>query len=143
VELVVDHATTREQFGRALMRFQAVQQLVATIAAESALVRAAASGAIDAVMREDVSGPRSCMAILAAASCAAHSGSVVVRNAHQVLGAIGYTQEHPLHHFTNRVLDWRSETGSTYALDTLLLQQTAGLDRTELWSLLVDTRTLG
>ena len=43
VELAVEHANTRSQFGRVLSRFQAVQQLVADLAAEAALVHTVAA----------------------------------------------------------------------------------------------------
>jgi acyl-CoA dehydrogenase len=32
--------------------------------------------------------------------------------AHQVHGAIGFTREHDLRHFTQRLLSWRSELGN-------------------------------
>ena len=38
--------------------------------------------------------------VAVARSCAGHAASVVVRNAHQVHGAIGTTREHRLHEFT-------------------------------------------
>ena len=37
---------------------------------------------------------------------------VVARLAHQVHGAIGFTQEHKLHHLTRRLWAWRDEAGS-------------------------------
>ncbi|GAA2736639.1 acyl-CoA dehydrogenase family protein [Actinocorallia aurantiaca] len=138
LEIAADHAVTREQFGRRLAKFQAVQHLVTTIAAETALIRAAADGAVGVVRRAGTGDRRARVAILAAASCAAHGASVVARNAHQVLGAMGCTREHPLHRSTQRVLSWRSENGSVHGLDAALLRETAGLDPTDLWSLLVD-----
>ena len=52
-----------------------------------------------------------------ARSCAGHAASVVVRNAHQVHGAIGTTREHRLHEFTRAALAWRSEFGSVQYWD--------------------------
>jgi len=40
---------------------------------------------------------------------------VVARLAHQVHGAIGFTQEHRLHHLTRRLWSWRDEGGSELA----------------------------
>jgi acyl-CoA dehydrogenase len=37
---------------------------------------------------------------------------VVARLAHQVHGAIGFTQEHKLHHLTRRLWSWRDEAGT-------------------------------
>jgi acyl-CoA dehydrogenase len=36
---------------------------------------------------------------------------VVARLAHQVHGAIGFTQEYRLHHLTRRCWSWRDEAG--------------------------------
>nr|WP_016884502.1 acyl-CoA dehydrogenase family protein [Rhodococcus sp. DK17] len=44
--LVVEHTSARAQFGRAVGKFQAVQAMVADIAAEGALARAAADAAV-------------------------------------------------------------------------------------------------
>jgi acyl-CoA dehydrogenase len=52
-------------------------------------------------------------AVAVAKSCAGHASEVVVRNAHQVHGAIGTTAEHGLHRLTMPLLAWRSEYGST------------------------------
>ena len=58
--------------------------------------------------------------VAAARSCAGHASSVVVRNAHQVHGAIGTTREHRLHEFTRAALAWRSEFGSVRYWDEWL-----------------------
>jgi acyl-CoA dehydrogenase len=139
VEHVVAHATSREQFGRPLAKFQAVQQLVSQTAAEASLVSAAVDGAVSALGRFEVTDPRGRLAVLAAASCAAHGSAVIARNAHQVLGAMGYTREHPLHRFTNRILAWRSEAASVRDIDMALLRQATTHEPLQLWGLLVDS----
>jgi acyl-CoA dehydrogenase len=45
---------------------------------------------------------------------------VVARLAHQVHGAIGFTQEHKLHHLTRRLWSWRDEAGSELAWSRVL-----------------------
>lgn len=133
VQLCVAHTIEREQFGRALARFQAVQQLVADIAAETALARAA----VDAAVGEVAPGwdGDAGFHVAVAKSCAGHAASVVVRNAHQIHGAIGTTAEHELHEFTNPVLAWRSEFGSVHHWDQLLTTAATGAGRAGCWSL--------
>ncbi|GAB3693395.1 acyl-CoA dehydrogenase family protein [Saccharopolyspora tripterygii] len=120
VELCVEHAGVRTQFGRPIGKFQAVQQLVADAAAEAALARAAVDAAVLDAADDDLSGPASAIKVAAARSCAGHAASVVVRNAHQVHGAIGTTREHPLQLFTLAALDWRGEFGTTRDWDRFL-----------------------
>ncbi|MFC0533970.1 acyl-CoA dehydrogenase family protein [Phytohabitans kaempferiae] len=112
LELCVDHATTRQQFGRPISRFQAVQHLISDIAAETALARMATDAAVREVSTDRWDTNSAKFAIATARSCAGHASSVVVPNAHQVHGAIGTTLEHSLHLYTRSVLAWRSEFGS-------------------------------
>lgn len=141
--LTVTHASERIQFGKPLAKFQAVQQLVADIAAEAALARAATDAALAEAMRTDSPAGHLDFLVAVARSCAGHATSVVVRNAHQVHGAIGTTREHRLHEFTARALAWRSEYGSVQSWDDALteLATTAGTDG--LWELITATDSKG
>ncbi len=128
LELSVEHTSTREQFGRPLSKFQAIQHLVSDIAAEAALARAATEAALAAALNSDWSAPDLEFHIAAARSCTGHAASVAVRNAHQALGAIGTTVEHRLHEYTRAALAWRSEYGSVrYWDDAALAAGTGGL----------------
>jgi acyl-CoA dehydrogenase len=137
LELVIDHAESREQFGRPISRFQAVQALIADIGAEAALIRAASDAEVRIADVAPLTSTVAGFAVAAATSCVGHASSVVVRNAHQVLGAMGYTQEHALPRFTNRILSWRSEFGSLRDWDREVLKY-AGDENRSLWSYLVD-----
>ncbi|MFZ2529125.1 MAG: acyl-CoA dehydrogenase family protein [Rhodococcus sp. (in: high G+C Gram-positive bacteria)] len=134
LELVVEHTTTRVQFGRTLGRFQAVQALVSDLATESALARAATDAAVDAVVERGFDDAATRFEVAVAVSCTGHAAGKVARNAHQVLGAIGFTMEHELHRHTNRILSWRSEFGSLTSWDTELLE--TAIVSGEVWSLL-------
>ncbi|WP_445271745.1 acyl-CoA dehydrogenase family protein, partial [Streptomyces sp. DSM 41978] len=67
--LSVAHTTERTQFGRPLAKFQAVQNLVADIAAESALARAATDGALAEALRSDWNSPHLDFFVAVARSC--------------------------------------------------------------------------
>jgi acyl-CoA dehydrogenase len=101
--MTVQHAQDREQFGRPIAKFQALQHGAATIAGELAATRAALEAAVEAPGRVTI-----------AIAKAISSGAVgpATRFAHQVHGALGFTDEHPLYHYTTRLWSWRDEFGS-------------------------------
>lgn len=138
VELCITHVLNRTQFGRPLAKFQAVQRLVATIAAESALARAAADAAVARVEHVGWTDRSIPFMVAVAKSCAGHTTSTVVRNAHQVHGAIGTTFEHELHRYTKSALAWRSEFGSVERWDRLLTTAATTAARDDAWSLVTD-----
>jgi acyl-CoA dehydrogenase len=136
LRICVEHTTSRVQFGRPLAKFQAVQAMVAAIATESALARAAAEHAVAVVEEEDWQGPRVLFAVATAKSTSAHAATLVARKAHQSLGAIGFTMEHELHRYTNRILSWRSEFGSVRYWDDVLTDTAIAAGGAGLWSLI-------
>jgi acyl-CoA dehydrogenase len=104
----VQYAGERQQFGRPLGKFQAIQMELAEMAGEVTAVTALTDAAVQALDRGGNVVP-------AAAAAKVRAGSaveVVARLAHQVHGAIGFTQEHKLHHLTRRLWSWRDEAGS-------------------------------
>jgi acyl-CoA dehydrogenase len=104
----VQYAGERHQFGRPLGRFQAVQMELAEMAGEVTAVTALVDAAVQALDRgEDVVLPAAAAKVRAGAAV-----EVVARLAHQVHGAIGFTQEYRLHHLTRRLWSWRDEAGS-------------------------------
>lgn len=108
--LAVEHANTRKQFGRPIGRFQAVQQQLAVVAAETSaasVAAAAAARAADARGVADAAFEIGCAKVTAGEAAA--KGAAI---AHQVLAAMGITEEHALHHATRRLWSWRDEGGS-------------------------------
>jgi acyl-CoA dehydrogenase len=138
VEIVVAHVTDRVQFGRPIGRFQAVQSLVAEVAAEAALAQAATDAAVARAVSVGWSDPGMPFAVGVAKSSVGHASSVVVRNAHQVLGALGATLEHELPSLTKPILVRRGDFGSVHEWDTMLsyLATAAGADG--LWDLMTN-----
>jgi acyl-CoA dehydrogenase len=107
LEKSVIYANERQQFGRPLGKFQAVQQNLATFACEAAATNCAAMGAAQAMARGHA--PFEIAAAKLRANRAIGSGTAI---AHQVHGAIGFTREYSLHPLTRRLWSWRSEFGT-------------------------------
>lgn len=108
--LTVDWANTRKQFGRAIGKFQAVQQQLAAMAGEVAAVSVAVSQAARAVDAHGLAGAS--FEIGCAKVIAGEAATLGAATAHQVFAAIGITEEHELHHFTRRLWSWREEGGT-------------------------------
>jgi alkylation response protein AidB-like acyl-CoA dehydrogenase len=102
----VSHVTVREQFGRPLVKFQAVGAMLAQITAKLTLARTAVGSAV-AASREAVDVDR----VAAAVVIAGQAATEVARGAHQLHGAMGVTREHRLHLVTRRLWSWRDEFG--------------------------------
>jgi acyl-CoA dehydrogenase len=139
VDLTTQHATERTQFGRPLAAFQAIQQLTADAAAEAALARAATDAALTQAVTTQFTGQPLTISIAIARSVCGHAGSTVIRNAHQVHGAIGTTQEHPLHRVTMPILAWTNDFGTVPEWETLLTQTARQASHTGLWELISGT----
>lgn len=112
LDLTVGHATQRVQFGRPIAKFQAVQALISTAAAALTQAKTAAQFATEIVTHHGFDSESGRFAVAVAKIESARAATLVARNAHQVHGAIGFTLDHRLRHFTNRALAWRSEFGS-------------------------------
>lgn len=136
LELSIEHATSRVQFDRPLSRFQSVQNLISDLAAEAALARSATEAALTTAVSSEWTAPNLGFLVAAARSCAGHATSIVVRNAHQVHGAIGTTREHRLHEFTRAALAWRSEFGSVRYWDEQVTRAALHAGGQGLWSLI-------
>jgi acyl-CoA dehydrogenase len=106
LELAIEFSRQRVQFGRPIARFQAIQHHLADIAAETTAAAVAAESAADLAVDGE---PQ-----LAAAIAKTRTGIAVraAAVAHQVHGAMGATEEYPLHLFTRRLWDWRDDFGT-------------------------------
>ncbi len=109
VLMSIRYATERRQFGRPIAAFQAVQFMLADMAEEATLVTTSVQAAIDGLA---AGSPNADPLIWTAKVCAGQGATRVARQAHQIHGAIGFTQEHGLHHLTRRCWSWREEAGS-------------------------------
>ena len=109
LDLTVTYVQEREQFGRPLARFPTVQQELARMAGEVALIAAATQAAVAA---GQPSAGEGVSAVVAAKAQASSGAGVVAAIAHQLHGAIGTTEEHRLRLTTTRLWSWRDEDGS-------------------------------
>ena len=112
LSLSVAYANERVAFERKIGKFQAVQQNLARLAGETAAALAAAGSAADTIAQADAFDDTVLLEVASAkirTGEAAAEGSAI---AHQVHGAIGFTNEHVLHRFTLRLLSWRDDFGS-------------------------------
>ena len=100
LDLCVDHAKGRKQFGRPLGSFQAVQHALADLLRD---VETARSLLHSAAWRMQERLP-SATDVAMAKAYAGRTSQAVARKAHQLLGAISFCEEHPLHLFHKRIL---------------------------------------
>lgn len=108
LDMTIDHVNTREQFGRPLARFQAVQHALAQLAGEVAAAGAAADHAATAFTRPPDEAE---VAVGAARVRIGEAVGIAAGLAHQMHGAIGFTEEHALHRYTTALWRWRDEYG--------------------------------
>jgi acyl-CoA dehydrogenase len=133
----IRYANQRVQFGRTISRFQAVAQQVAAMAGEAAVTSAAVNAAIAAVDTDSAA-----LAIAAAKARSSASAGMIARTAHQVFGALGFTQEHSLHRLTTRLWSWRDEAGTASEWQDYLGSRAFASGSSGLWPLLTDTATV-
>ncbi len=110
----VGYVNDRQQFGRAISQFQAMQQELSVMAEQAsssvfaARIGCAAIGHLPDPLRAATAKLRACEA-----------GASVAAIAHAVHGAIGITEELALGLFTRRLHEWRSAAGSETHCATL------------------------
>ena len=101
LELGIEHAKTREQFGRKIGVYQAVSHPLANTYVEAELARSLAYWAAWCVAENDEDAP---IAVAAAKSYAGDAAVAACERVIQVLGGIGFTWEHVLHTYYERAL---------------------------------------
>ncbi|WP_457108742.1 acyl-CoA dehydrogenase family protein, partial [Methylobacterium sp. P5_C11] len=131
----LDHAQERQQFGRPLAKFQAIQHMLAEAAGHVAAASAAAD--LAAACWGD---PRFVLATaIAKARCGEAAGHVAAIG-HQIHGAMGFTQEHPLHRATRRLWSWRDEFGPDVLWQERIGRTVCAGGGAALWPMLVRLR---
>ncbi len=139
LDIAVGYANERVAFGKPIGKFQAVQHNLARLAGEASAALAAAGSAADAIAISDASSADQDAIFLEVASAKIRVGEAAGEGAgiaHQVLGAIGYTREHILHRFTQRLWAWRDDFGNESQWAVKLGNRVAANGADALWPML-------
>ncbi len=128
LDLGLQFASERSQFGRSISKFQAIQHSLAVVGTEVAASQRAADAGVDAIGTD-----RFEQEVAAAKARVGEAVGIVAEQVHQVHGAMGYTYEHRLHHFTRRLWAWRDEWGNEFYWQAKLGQHLAGLGADQVW----------
>jgi acyl-CoA dehydrogenase len=136
MERSLDHAlryaNERRQFGRPIAKFQAIQHMLAQAAGHYAAAVAAVENASDAAGH-----PLFELAVAIAKSRAGEAAGKVAAICHQVHGAMGFTQEHPLHFSTRRLWSWRDEFGGDAYWEKRIGRTACAAGGDEMWDLII------
>ena len=135
LDISVAYANERVAFGRPIAKFQAVQHNLARLAGEVAAAIAAAGSAADAISNGEA-GEALFLEVAAAKIRVGEAASEGAAIAHQVLGAIGFTREHALHRFTQRLWAWRDDFGNESYWAVQLGNRVAADGADALWAML-------
>ena len=109
LEMAVDHAATRQQFGRPIGAFQAVAHRCVDMRTDLDACRFLAYQAASALDE----GRSADLEVAAAKAYANEAIRRLFANAHQVHGALGFSTEHDLHLFSRRAKAFELSYGST------------------------------
>lgn len=129
--MTVQYAGERRQFGRPIAKFQAVQHHLAALAGHAGAACAAVQAA---AAQPDL------FAIASAKACASEAAGEAAAIAHQVHGAIGFTEEHSLHRHSKALWAWREEYGNEMYWNARLGERVAARGGDALWSEIVGNR---
>ena len=133
LNLSIDYVSQREQFGRPLSKFQAIQHQLAVAASESAAATMAATQAASAFARHNDDPAKAWHEAVIAKVQIGHSVEAVTVPFHQVHGAMGYTQEYDLHHYTRRLWGWRDALGNEHLWSKRLGEELAATSPDQIW----------
>jgi hypothetical protein len=115
IDMAVEHACRRVQFGHSIGSFQAVRNRLA----EAHVARTAAAAALELAWEAD----DEYLAGMLAKSLAGRAARITATHCQQVLAGIGFTAEHPFHRYRARALVLDSLLGSTIELRRAIGQQ--------------------
>lgn len=105
LDMTITHVKDRSQFGKTLSTFQAVQHALASATEQVSAAEAASKAAWES--------DGGLLEVASAKIVANRAARIVGGIAHQMHGAIGFTWEYDLQHYTRRLIAWQSEFGNS------------------------------
>lgn len=137
--LALSQANERVQFGRPIGRFQAIQQQLAEMVGYLSSAGTSVQVAFESAEQRRRSSSSTVDFDVAVAKVVCGQAALRVRAvSHQVLGAMGFTQEHALHLATSRLWSWRFEGGTDSYWANLLGKSMVAGGADGFWSAMVD-----
>lgn len=136
LDLSVLYSQQRIAFEKPISKFQAIQHSLARLGGEVAAAASAAASAADTIANTSFDDDAALLEIAAAKIRCSEAAEVGAGIAHQVHGAIGFTDEHILHRFTLRLLSWRDEFGDETFWSLKLGEFITARGARKLWPLL-------
>lgn len=124
--LTVGYTNDRTQFGKPVIAFQAVANLVVQVVELALAAGAAARAAVAA-------GDQGAFEVAVAKQQTSALAGTIAKLAHQAHGAIGMTAEYELANLTRRLWCWRHEYGTEREWATWLGEQVAAAGPDGLW----------
>lgn len=125
----IEYAGEREQFGRPIAKFQAVQQMLAELSGHAL----AAAGIAEAA----AASPNPTL-VAAARSRLGDASDAAIAIGHQVHGAMGFSMEYALNHRTRRLMAWRNDFGSVAFWRRSLAENFTTCSREQFWPAVSD-----
>ena len=136
LDMSVAYANERVAFEKPIGKFQVIQHTLAKLAGEVAAAIAAAGSAADAIQTSKTFDESVFLEVAAAKIRVGEAVTVGAGIAHQVHGAIGFSREHALHRYTQRLWAWRDDFGSESLWAVRLGTLVAGRGADALWPML-------
>lgn len=136
--MCVNYVNVREQVGRPIAKFQAIQHHLAALAGEVASITCTADVASLSLIGNNFNASGVDTATASAKVRAGTSGAEVIRIAHQVHGAIGFTEEYDLHRFFKRIWSWREEFGNEMISSCRLGQRVTNNENPGIWPIVCE-----
>ena len=136
LHISTQYASERVAFGRPISKFQAVQHNLANLGTEVAAALTASGSAAETL---ENSSDDSAAIFFEVAAAKIRVGEAVDKGAaiaHQVHGAIGFTNEYVLQRFSRRVWGWRDDFGSESVWANALGEQVIRNGADSLWPML-------